>query len=142
MTLYNNPNQAQAETPKNIVWIIWIALLASQFIYLGVLFYMGKLKVTPVNDMTYIGAMGAMALSILGISEFFWQKTKEQKSSDPSKTSVYTPEKFTNSIIAWALGESIAIYGLVLGFLEKAEPNIIYSFFALALALHIYRKPN
>ena len=136
------PNNNSSETPKQVVWIIWAALLGSQFIYLAVLYFKGKLSEVIANDMTYIGAMGAMAFSILAISEFFWQKTKNKNSSDPSKANSYTPERFTNSIIAWALGESIAIYGLVLGFLNKAEPNIIYSFFALAIALHLYRKPN
>lgn len=135
----NSP--AEVQTDKKIVWIIWTALLVSHFVYLGVLFYLGKLN-EPINkDMTFVAIMGMMALSILFISEFFWKKVKSNAPRQgPSDT--YSPKMFTNAIIAWALGESITIYGFVIGMLLKADLSIVYSFFALGIALHLYRKPK
>ena len=115
--------------PSLLLWIVWGALTSSIVVYLVVL-QVAAPKETDTGGGSLAGVLAAVSVVNLVVSfgaRWFLQRIvkngKEGESIDFSRV-------LTLSIISWALAESVAIYGLVLGF--TGEPFSVYSGFFIA----------
>lgn len=123
--------------------ILWAALFFSTLIYVAVL----ELRPAPgeprwealVFPLLFAGATTAGA-SLLAPRIMKSRRPSERTS--PDAASKDAPGAYLVAlIVALALAESVAIFGLVLGFLG-APPSVVMPFFAVAWVLMIIRFPT
>ncbi len=118
--------------------VLWAALFTSTLIYLVVLELVevqaGASWETLVYPLAFIAAATGGASLLL---PRFMYKQSQSGDSASQKQSRY----ITTLILALALAESIAIFGLVLGFLG-APATVVVPFFAVAWVLMIIRFPT
>lgn len=126
---------ASQTNPSKMTWlIIWAALTGSVFIY-GLIGYFVTMNRTPVTSSTLpmmqmiLGALGVVKL----IAAVFWLqfKTKVPPAQviGTNHEPMMPPGEFqTQSIVALALAEACALYGLVLLFM--GAPITTYALFA------------
>ncbi len=97
--------------------ILWATLLASQLVYLVILLS-GVLEVPdePGMPSTFPAVLAGVAILSAAGAHFFWRRASGAGLS--LHDSRPEPEvAFQGYLVAWVLDESIAILGLVLGFL-------------------------
>lgn len=132
-----SPAEAQARTTRQV---LWVTLLVSQLIYLGILLS-GLVPVAsePMN-LPLPEILGAAAVLTGATAQFFWRRA----SADGATLQTGAPDPgaaATSYILAWVLDESIAIYGLLLGFL--AFPATTWSLFSVAaFVLMLLHRPR
>ena len=118
--------------------ILWAALFASTLIYLVVLELVevqtGASWQTLVYPLAFVAATTGGASLLL---PRFMHKQSQSGDSAIQKQSRY----LTTLILALALAESVAIFGLVLGFLG-APATVVVPFFAVAWILMLVRFPT
>jgi F0F1-type ATP synthase membrane subunit c/vacuolar-type H+-ATPase subunit K len=118
--------------------ILWAALFASTLIYLLVL------EVVEVQTggswQMLVYPLAFIAVTTGGASLIAPRMMLRRPRSDAS-TGPADGGYVTTLIVALALAESVAIFGLVLGFLG-APPTIVVPFFAVAWILMIIRFPT
>lgn len=123
--------------PLVVPRIIWGALVASTLIYIAVL-ELGVVVVEPQWEPLLLplslAAFGTAAASLL-VPRLAMRR--RQASSPGDATGAY----LATLIIALALAESVAIFGLVLGLLG-APPKFVMPFFVVAWILMFIRFPT
>jgi hypothetical protein len=118
--------------PMSQLWIVWAALLSSQLVYLMVPIPPREAVVEPV----FVWALGFVALvEAVGIVVFLRVALfgPIRRGELDSATKPGEQRTFVVLLVAWTLAESIAIYGLVLRFLQFERPYTLP--FAIAAAL-------
>jgi F0F1-type ATP synthase membrane subunit c/vacuolar-type H+-ATPase subunit K len=118
--------------------ILWAALFASTLIYLVVLEVV-ELQADGSWEML-VYPLAFIAVTTAGASLMAPRMMLRRTASD---TSTRTPDGgyLTSLIVGLALAESVAIFGLVLGFLG-APAIVVVPFFAVAWVLMIIRFPT
>jgi len=118
--------------------LIWMAFVASIFLYGLVLSIQPAQPVVDVGQMRSVFVPVALAEAAIGI---WWRR----RSTSTTPAAKLDPQSFTqlqaNCIIVWALGSSIAIQGLILGFLSHDIGEFL-PFAAAGLALLYVNRPN
>lgn len=137
-------NQVEQQNPKFILTIIWGALLFSMFLYLYIVETMvpSDNVAAPELDLMF-QILAGIGIICAFVSQFFFQKAiKTINAALESRLSRESgiQKAFPMLIISWAIGESIAVFGLVLGF-NGMNMDRVYSFFAAAILLHLFRHP-
>lgn len=118
--------------------ILWTALFASTLIYLIVLEVVELQAGGSWQMLVY--PLAFVAVTTAGASLMAPRMMLRRTGSDTS-TGTHDGGYLTTLIVALALAESVAIFGLVLGFL-RAPPTVVVPFFAVAWILMIVRFPT
>jgi len=130
----NNPGNSTFENPnqKKVIWILWLALINSLFIYL-VVGYFTRQNNPPAEPAevlpTLTAVLGFVSIAISVVIFAIGPRIAKNNNF------------FTYSIIRWAMSESIAIYGLVL-FILGASWYVFGGFFIWSLFMLIIFMPN
>ena len=128
----SNPSKRSSKFNLNI---IWGALLFSMFLYLVITINYTKNPHDELESEKVLNFISAVAIAMTFISQFLFLKAKKIiKQANGLKNA------FPMLIATWALGEAIAIFGVVLAF-YGIEASKVYSFFAAAIFLHLIRHP-
>lgn len=118
--------------------ILWFALFLSTLVYLYVL-DLTTVQGEPSWEKLLTGL--AITAVAVGAASLFAPRLLVKRR--PPKPSHGSPENryVTSFILAMALAEAVAIYGLVLGF-KGAPPSVVLPFFVGAWILMIIRFPT
>ncbi len=96
---------------------IWLTLLVSQLIYVGIILSgVIQVRTEPVDIPVFPIVLGVVAATTAVASHVFWRRA----TGAGRALHVAPPEPaaaFTSFLLAWVLDESIAIYGFVLSLL-------------------------
>jgi hypothetical protein len=118
--------------------ILWFALFLSTLIYLYVL------EVTTVQGEPSWEKL-AMALSVaaigVGAASLFVPRLLLKPGAANSKKGTPEARYVTSFILAMALAEAVAIYGMILGF-KGAPPMVVVPFFVATWILMLIRFPT
>lgn len=122
---------------KSIVpwWIIWIALMMGVLTYAAILHFMAPPPEDPGASMNLLFPLIMMGILNLGISFAvrFLVTPKLVASGSPQAVATY--------IISLAMAESVAIFGLVLGF--TGATFMVYSpFMLVSFAALLFQSPK
>ncbi|MFK7989865.1 MAG: hypothetical protein AB8I08_27850 [Sandaracinaceae bacterium] len=161
---------APSPPPMQTFLILYLALLASTFVYLGLLLS-GLLVVAPAEDSTLAFGVAASAVGVLAASWFVprmihgaavsaLELTIEEipdpngsvmfREQTPTIRSFADPERadaearrvyFTPFILRLAFNEAIALFGFVLGMLGYA-PAVVLPFFVVSWVLFAFSAPR
>ena len=121
--------------------IVWWTLLASQAVYVAVIVSgVGRVRGEPLDLPALPIVLAAMAAASGLAANFFWRRAsgagRPLHSAPPDAQAA-----FTNTMVAWVLDESIAVYGLVLGLLAFSAAG--WAPFSLAaLVLLLLHRPR
>jgi F0F1-type ATP synthase membrane subunit c/vacuolar-type H+-ATPase subunit K len=118
--------------------ILWAALFASTLIYLLVLEVVELQTGSSWETLLYPFAFAAATTA--GTS-LIAPRMIRRRAAGPGPGSSNDSGYLTTLIVALALAESVAIFGLVLGFLG-GPPNVVVPFFVVAWILMIIRFPT
>ncbi|MAE93553.1 MAG: hypothetical protein CL910_02725 [Deltaproteobacteria bacterium] len=122
--------------------IVWVALLLSQAVYVGIsVFWAPESSTSPVTP-AFVSALFLVSVATGSGAHFFWRRSQAAQEEQPESENRGAPGSvFANQIIAWVLDESVAIYGVVLAFLgfEAATWGL---FSVMALALMLLHRPS
>lgn len=128
------PTDDAEDVEEGMEWIVWGALTFSIPIYAGTAYY---LSISP--DVQRGDGIGILYLpvvmlvfSFVELGTAFW--LKQQTTGDLN-------EDYTLYVVAWALAESVAIYGLMLWFVGAVELTAGWSFMGLALVAMLGLAP-
>ena len=126
------------EQMKQTGKIIGFALFASQVLYIALLLS-GIVVVSEAPQFPYVPiALGGAGFGAAVISHFMWRKAARLQ--DEPETSTSQQMLLGWCLVSWAMDESIALHGLVLGIL--GYPALIWSPFTIvALILAILHRP-
>lgn len=119
--------------------ILWAALFASTLIYLLVLEVV-ELQ-TGSSWETLLYPLAFAAVTTAGASLLAPRMMLRRRPARDSSTATRDGGYLVTLIVALALAESVAIFGLVLGFLG-GPPTVVVPFFAVAWILMIIRFPT
>jgi len=119
--------------------ILWAALFASTLIYLLVLEVVELQNGSSWETLLYPLAFAAVTTA--GASLMAPRMMLRRRPARDTSTVTHDGSYLTTLIVALALAESVAIFGLVLGFLG-APPTVVVPFFVVAWILMIIRFPT
>ena len=111
--------QVDPEQVKRTTQVLWITLLTSQAIYVGLLLSGLLANENPLDLPILPITLGAVALGTGIGSHVCWRRATgagravHEGAPDPAAS-------FTFYMLSWVLDESVAIYGLVIGMLGFA----------------------
>lgn len=132
------PMTGQLAVPR----ILWAALLGSTLIYVAVLELAAEIGeprweflLLPLS----VAGLAAAGASLLG-PRIMLRRRRSGRGSEEAADDA-SGGYLVALIIALALAESVAIFGLVLG-LQGAPPRIVMPFFAVAWVLMLIRFPT
>lgn len=125
-------------------WILWLALLSAQLVYLG----LAASGIGPrdpefgSNLPVFLPALALVALGTAVVAQLFWRSSAEAPprvlGAVPDGEGTPVP---TSQVVAWVLDESIAVYGLLLAFL--GYPAASWTLFnACAFVLFLMHRPR
>lgn len=121
------------QTDTSTFTIIWAAMLATTFIYLGISFYMLNVAGwdAPMADKSgmILGIFAAVTLADIGAAIFL------KKSMVDENTQLAMP------LVVWALFEAIAVYGLIASFLTGVFTHGL-PFYVVAAAALLMSGPD
>jgi hypothetical protein len=135
---------------------MWLALLSSQAFYLALLNVPGLIEVAPEPPPAMIryvlmGMALLAAVASFALPRFLWNNALKQtdyrvpqdtaRGHDEAALRQGMKLGMTAFILGLALNESVAIFGLVLGFLGERW-MVTTPFFALAMGLMLARFPT
>ncbi len=128
-------------TPLNkINRIIWLALLASQAVYIAVaLLHPGFGDSNLAENRVFSIALAIVAVVSGGMAHFFWRRASGASLALHEISSRSPAQTFPLYIQAWVIDESIAIYGLVQALLGISITIWVPFSVAGALLLIIHR---
>ena len=142
----------QLEKGIKTLYIIWLAMLASLGVYLGICEFLKKdwpLDIDPslpIETIRY--ALAAVSGATLMGSYFFRRHLIQNKVFfKPSSTTLRQRQhpavaRYTVAVVvSLALAESVGIYGFVLFLLSK-DSLILYQFMGISTVAMIYFKPD
>lgn len=121
--------------------IIWGAMLAALVSYLVVLvLLLGQPGAAPPPGPGSMREIFAVLATVTVAVILYFKRNLPSPDADPARQAPSMPP-LTASIACWALAESVALYGLVLGFLlhslAEASP-----FFVASAALLLWLRPR
>lgn len=120
--------------------ILWLALLFSQLIYVVILLLVAQPLCDPSSLAVLPLAFGAAAAGSAVAAHLFWRRATGAGRALHDEP-VTPAAAFQGYVLAWVLDESIAIYGMVLGFL--GFPLASWApFSAAAFALMLAHRPR
>ncbi len=119
--------------------ILWAALFASTLVYLLALEVV-ELQ-TGGSWETLLYPLAFAAVTTAGASLMAPRMMLRRRPARDTPTVTHDGGYLTSLIVALALAESVAIFGLVLGFLG-APPMVVVPFFAVAWLLMVIRFPT
>ena len=130
------PAHASPESRRRVVLIIWGAILMGVVMFFALTRIVGREFDPGADNSVLLLALGAASLSAFGLS--FVLKAKMISQSAAQRR----PELATSAyIIAFALCESAAIFGLVAHFATGARESLyFFAPAALGLVLHFPRR--
>lgn len=153
--------QTRGPIPFLSLAIISLALHFALIIFLFILYFLGfsdgwqswstAWRVLPEHQWMLM-AFGPLSLSMAGLALFFPKISPLKDAAAPTAGAVtpssglfynftpLTPAVHTNTIIRMALAESVAIFGFVLGFLNRA-PLVAVPFIVFALIVQFTVGP-
>ena len=126
--------------------VVWAALVASMFIYAGVVFVI-DLSGEPADIEVMRTALAVAAMgSLTGVAFVRGQITQIDNKTlhieDLARRAAKVEGRFQSwSIIGWALTESVVIYGLVLAFLSH-DPTQLLPFLLVGLVAMALQMPR
>jgi hypothetical protein len=132
---------------KKFLYILWVALLASQGTILYTSTILQKNAPEGRNDMGFNVLVGIVVL-VVAVVYFMHKKVRRiSKSSELENGPEFNPgtanQLIVFSIITWALCESLTIIGVVTPLVAgKSAMELSYSFIALGIGFHLIRKPS
>jgi hypothetical protein len=113
-------NQSNSTPPsKQVVKIIWFALIGSMFIYFGLIQFGFIPKATADGNAILAPVLLSMGIVIAFVSKFIY--SKGTKTVNPNQA-------FTFYVLSWALAESGAIFGLV-NYMITGDTTYTYALF-------------
>jgi F0F1-type ATP synthase membrane subunit c/vacuolar-type H+-ATPase subunit K len=138
-----SPQPSQAERVQRLR-IIHVAFVASVFIYSLVLIFVTR-QPGDAGDISILRPVLIVAAALSAGGSIWWRRraTGETQFMPLEKTggADSLDQLEANCIITWAFSESVAIYGLVLGFLSR-DPGSFMPFGAAALVLLAIHRPG
>jgi hypothetical protein len=134
-------SELDPEQARRVNKILWLALIASQAVYLGVVLSgVGTSRNQPLDLPALPIALATVAVATAIGSHLCWRRASGA-GRPIHRTSPNPAASFTFYILAWALDESIAIYGLILGLLAFSA-EVWSPFSVAALALMLVHRPS
>lgn len=130
-----------AGQPRVVARIIWYAMLAAVAIYallVGIVGgrVAGDPGVSAIIRQVFMGLAAAQTLAVWFIHRRFLAPALERS---PGATGGADPQRaFSLLVVCWALAESIALFGLILGMLGRRE----LLFFVWAVAVLVALRPR
>ena len=123
--------------------ILWAALLGSTLIYVAVLELAAKSGEPHWEFLMLPLSTGAVttAAASLAVPRIMVRRHRSGRDRDDSSLPEAAGAYLIALIVALALAESVAIFGLVLGLLG-APPKVVMPFFAVAWVLMLIRFPS
>lgn len=134
-------NQPDPEQARRVAKILWLALIASQAVYLAVILIgVASVRDEPLDLAALPIALAVVAVATAVGSHLCWRRASG--AGQPIHTTSPDPAaSYTFYIFAWALDESVAIYGLVLALLAFS-PEVWSPFSVAAFALMLVHRPS
>lgn len=153
------PDQMSANAPANpdAAWrmqtILFAALFMSTVMYGGVLFMalQQPASAPPLSSAIMLPALGSVAFLLL-VAAFLlrrklmpplgdepWRGDSSAKLTDAQGAAL--AKLFTANILAWAMSEAIAVFGLVLG-MTCRDLNLLFPFVALSWVSFGLNRPQ
>lgn len=148
-----SPSPAAPAPQPSVLPILWAALVASVFIYGGVLFVVtgsAAAAGTPAPEPVLLYALAGSAVVTASASIFLPRMLLAQAVRRTPRPTPGAPRPagdpawgayVTSFILGMALAESVAVFGFVLGFL-RFPPAEVVPFFAVSLGLMLTRFPG
>jgi len=138
-------NQDQLKIAFRTNYMIWFTMLATVFVYLAILYYLittgGINPKNPASIQFFKTILSFIALGTF-IMIFIIKKIQLNQGKKQSFSVKKRVQQFNvSNIIAWALSESIAIYGLVIGFSSR-NINDFFPFMGLAILSLMIHMPK
>ncbi|MFT6633254.1 MAG: hypothetical protein ACJAS4_003224 [Bacteriovoracaceae bacterium] len=115
-------NNNSVKVNKQVVIIIWVALIASMFIYFGLIQFGFIPKAVGGNEII-APVLLSMGVIIAFVSKFMYKKANKTESPQ---------QAFTFYVLSWALAESGAVFGLINYMITGNE---IYTYLLFLLGL-------
>jgi hypothetical protein len=129
----------EIEKANQIIKAIWIALVASPVIFFFAGYFVLFPEITEVKEEKFVYVFMGFALLQAILSKVFYIKA-DTCNGDEKKVIAH---KLKHYLISWALGDSIAVIGLILPVIcGKNSIQYAYSFFIAAVLLNYVHKPN
>lgn len=134
------------EAARKVAPIVWIAMILPVLFYGGLLYFMaanswepGGREAAPAIQWV----LAAMALVSAGVSTYFHRSRAAPETVLPqAEDEAAAVGRFmANYITAWAMAESVAIFGLVLSFLSQ-QASFYFPFGVAALVLLAFQRPQ
>ena len=131
------------------IFIIWIAMIVSIMMYTGIteITILSKNEPASTDTTLYYMLLGLSIIEVLAIpfiknhfSKATWtpSETPEVEEVIQAKRSRFN----TAHIIAFAVAESPALYGVILAFIKQADRTRSYTFIAISAIALILHFPN
>jgi hypothetical protein len=153
--MLNETEKEAVEKGMKTLWIIWLALMGSLLIYLYIAHAFGDEIMPPMGQdfplellrNIFYGLSVIMLIAAHFLRRFIMNAKSTGVSSELFKYRTQSNQplfiaKYTTAVmVSLALGESIAIYGLVL-FLIGAEYQTFYIFLAISTLGMFYFRPK
>ena len=132
-TAHKQPN------PQAIMKLIYLALIASNLIYVGVAHVaLADSEPTLIDEgMDLIFSVAGFGLCFIGMlaHRALLKPERIKSNADPAKSF------FVAYILSWALFEACTVFGLMVSFLS-ADPTRIYPFAGVALLAFLSHPPS
>lgn len=148
---------ANAPANPDAAWrvqtILFAALVMSTVIYSGVLFMLLQQPASapPLDSSIMLPALGGIAFLLLVVGFFLRRKLMPPLGDEPwrgDSTAKLTDAQgaalaklFSANIIAWAMSEAIAVFGLILG-MTCRDLNLFFPFLALSWVSFGLNRPQ
>ena len=136
-----------AEFKQTQFYIIWGALLSSIFIYAGVMFIIDS---QPSGDPSMLGSIKTVFIAISCITatgalmlsrRMFRDDVLQAAAAESRDKGAVLQKYFVQMLISWVLVETIAVFGLAIGFLS-GDPEEGLPFIATSAILFIALLPQ
>lgn len=154
----SDPSPTNAPANPDAAWriqtILFAALIMSTLIYAGVLFTLLQqpASATPLSATMMLPVFGALAFLLLVAAFLLRRKLMPPLGDEPvrlgSSSDKLTDAQgaavaklFTANILAWAMSEAIAIFGLILG-MTCRDLNLLFPFLALSWVSFGLNRPQ
>jgi hypothetical protein len=123
--------------------IIWLGMLLAVGAYLLVLVALlgSDAAPAPIADVATL-RRALMFVTVTVVVVLFWLRRRLPLAAfGPDRPTPSAQDVSTTYIVCWALSESVALLGLVLGLLSRSIGEA-YPFFIVATALLVWQRPR
>jgi hypothetical protein len=142
-----NNKEQNISDPKQVLWILYGVLGFSQIMFI-IVFEWFVYQEAKESIPFALEIFSGIAIVTAFLSHIFYRKRLRNPFSNginrtttfPSETQI-NDQNLSAYIVAWALGESVTVYGLLGNFFGINKP-INYCFFAVGILLHLLHRPQ